>query len=44
MIINKMASSADPDEMAHYESSHLDLHCTGICTDLQASRKHTYII
>ena len=27
MIINKMASSADPDEMAHCEPSHLDLHC-----------------
>ena len=27
MIINKMASSVDPDEMAHYEPSHLDLHC-----------------
>ena len=26
MIINKMASSTDPDEMAHYEPSHLDLH------------------
>ena len=22
-----MANSADPDEMAHYEPSHLDLHC-----------------
>ena len=27
MIIGKMASSVDPDEMAHYEPSHLDLHC-----------------
>ena len=27
MIINKMASCVDPDEMAHYEPSHLDLHC-----------------
>ena len=27
MLINKMASSADPDEMAHYEPSHLDVHC-----------------
>ena len=27
MIINKMASSVDPDEMAHYESSYLNLHC-----------------
>ena len=26
---NKMASSADPDEMAHYEPSHQDLHCLG---------------
>ena len=22
-----MANSVDPDEMAHYEPSHLDLHC-----------------
>ena len=22
-----MASSVDPDETAHYEPSHLDLHC-----------------
>ena len=22
-----MASRVDPDEMAHYEPSHLDLHC-----------------
>ena len=22
-----MADSVDPDEMAHYEPSHLDLHC-----------------
>ena len=22
-----MANSVDPDEMAHYELSHLDLHC-----------------
>ena len=27
MIINKMASNVDPDKMAHYEPSHLDLHC-----------------
>ena len=27
MILNKMASIVDPDEMAHYEPSHLDLHC-----------------
>ena len=26
MIIGKMASSVDPDEMDHYEPSHLDLH------------------
>ena len=25
-IINRMANSADPDETAHYEPSHLDLH------------------
>ena len=24
---NQKANSADPDEMAHYEPSHLDLHC-----------------
>ena len=24
---NRMANSVDPDEMAHYEPSHLDLHC-----------------
>ena len=23
----RMANSVDSDEMAHYESSHLDLHC-----------------
>ena len=23
----RMANSVDPDEMAHYEPSHLDLHC-----------------
>ena len=26
-IKNKMANSADPDETAHYEPSHLELHC-----------------
>ena len=26
-IKNRMADSVDPDEMAHYEQSHLDLHC-----------------
>ena len=26
MIIYKMESSEDPDEMAHYEPSNLDLH------------------
>ena len=26
-IKNRMANSVDPDEMAHYESSHQDLHC-----------------
>ena len=30
MIINKMANSVDPDKMAHYEPSHLDLHCLHI--------------
>ena len=24
---NEMANSVDPDEMAHYEPSHQDLHC-----------------
>ena len=24
---NRMANSVDPDETAHYEPSHLDLHC-----------------
>ena len=24
---NRMTNSVDPDEMAHYEPSHLDLHC-----------------
>ena len=24
---NRMANIVDPDEMAHYEPSHLDLHC-----------------
>ena len=27
MIVNKIASSVDPDEMAHEEPSHMDLHC-----------------
>ena len=27
MVINKMASSVDLNEMAHYELSHVDLHC-----------------
>ena len=26
-IKNQMANSVDPDEMAHYRLSHLDLHC-----------------
>ena len=26
-INNRIANSVDPDEMAHYEPSHLDLHC-----------------
>ena len=26
-IKNRMANSVDPDEMACYEQSHLDLHC-----------------
>ena len=26
-VINKLANSVDPDETAHYEPSHLDLHC-----------------
>ena len=26
-IKNIMANSVDPDEMAHYEPSHLELHC-----------------
>ena len=31
-IINSTANNVDPDEMAHYEPSHLDLHCwKGIC-------------
>ena len=25
---NRMANSVDPDEMAHYEPFHLDLHCS----------------
>ena len=24
---NRMANNVDPDEMAHYEPSHQDLHC-----------------
>ena len=27
MFINKMAKSVDPNQTAHYEPSHLDLHC-----------------
>ena len=26
-IKNRMANSVDPDETAHFEPSHLDLHC-----------------
>ena len=26
-IFHKMTKYVDPDEMAHYELSHLDLHC-----------------
>ena len=26
-VKNRMASNVDPDEMAHHEPSHLDLHC-----------------
>ena len=26
-INNRIANSIDPDDMAHYELSHLDLHC-----------------
>ena len=29
-----VANIVDPDETAHYELSHLDLHCTGICLGL----------
>ena len=28
------ANSVDPDEMAHYEPSHLDLHCLPFCSSL----------
>ena len=31
MIINKMASIEDPDEMSHYKLSHLNLHCLYKC-------------
>ena len=30
-IINRMADSVDPDETAHYEPSHQDLHCLQWC-------------
>ena len=30
-IKNRMANSVDPDEMAHYEPSHLNLHCLQRC-------------
>ena len=34
-----MANSIDPDETAHYEPSHLDLHCLhSIYINLQAER------
>ena len=26
-IINRLINSVDPDETAHFEPSHLDLHC-----------------
>ena len=26
--IDEFANSVDPDEVAHYEPSHLDLHCS----------------
>ena len=33
-----MANSVDPDEMAHYKPSHLDLHCcTGIYFGVETS-------
>ena len=30
-IINRLENSVDPDEMAHYEPSHLDLYCLCRC-------------
>ena len=30
-INNRMANSVNPDEMAHYEPSHLDQHCLQKC-------------
>ena len=27
MKIDKLANSVDPDEVAHIEAAHLDLHC-----------------
>ena len=29
---SNFANSVDPDEMAHYEPSHLDLHCLPFCS------------
>ena len=55
MISNKIASSVDPDEMAHDEPSHLDLHCLHRCLyqstgfkglytkNIQKITKYTYV-
>ena len=36
---NKKANSVDPDETAHYEPSHLDLHCLHRYQDLSTGLK-----
>ena len=41
-----MANSVDPDEKAHYEQSHLDLHCLQrfLCLSAGMEGLTTYII
>ena len=38
VLLKKMENSGDPDEMAHYEPSHLDLHFLHRCPVLSAGR------
>ena len=48
-ISNRMANSVDPDEMAHYKPSHLDLHCLQrylynlVCRDKTVKKEESQI-